>query len=96
MLCHRQKKPIGVKMGDNGGGGTNSPDGVAPREIVGSTACTIKSRKATMEDYCVKIINWQANANREQRTIAATPSSCSLVRVTRCRLRNRSTTLMAT
>jgi len=44
------ERALGVKkMGDDGGGGTNSPDGVVSRQIVGSAAsvvfpCTIKSR----------------------------------------------------
>ena len=51
------ERAIGVKMGDDGGGGTDSPDGVASRRIIGASAsvifpCTIKSRRwrSIMED----------------------------------------------
>jgi len=37
-----------VKMGDDGGGSTDSPDGVVPRLLVSASVifpCTIKSRR---------------------------------------------------
>ena len=51
------ERASGVKMGDDGGGGTDSPDGVASRWIVGASVsvifpCSIKSRRwqAVMEE----------------------------------------------
>jgi len=51
------ERAFSVKMGDDGGWGTDSPDGVASRRIVGASAsvifpCTIKSRRwqAVMEE----------------------------------------------
>ena len=51
------RRAFGVKLGDDGGGGTDSLDGVASRWIVGASAsvifpCTIQSRRwrAVMEE----------------------------------------------
>ena len=37
------EKAFGIKMGDNGGGGTDSPDGVLSRWIVSASASVIFS-----------------------------------------------------
>ena len=65
----RQERAVGIKMGDDGCGGTDSPDGVVSSGIVGASAsvmfpCNIESRRwrAVMEDvdkgcseFCVTV-----------------------------------------
>jgi len=63
------ERAFSIKMGDDGGGGTDRTDGVVSRQIVGASAsaifpCTIKSRRwrAVMEEvdkgcsiFCIRI-----------------------------------------